>query len=350
MSKVYILLVNWNGWADTIECLDSLMHLDYSEFRFVIVDNGSTDCSIERIQAWACGALDPIQVGPSSLHGAPTTGRQIEMAEYDQASIETRIGHHSKDSLLTIIKADKNFGFAAGNNLGLRYILERQDALYVWLLNNDTVVDSAALKSMVFRMQSDSKIGICGSTLLFYEKPTHVQALGGGYFCRWFAMVWHLGQRRRFVKPVSTDRVERYLSYVVGASMLVSIDFLNLVGLMTEDYFLYFEEIDWTIKAQGQLRTGYAQDSIVYHKVGRSVGTSSHPGQKSLLCDYYNLRNRLVFTRRYYPYALPTVYLGIFAEGLLRMLFGKWKNAKMAFRLLVSGRDIPPLSCFQNEY
>jgi GT2 family glycosyltransferase len=202
---------------------------------------------------------------------------------------------------------------------------------------------------MVARMQRNRDIGLCGSTLLFYEKPTHVQALGGAYYCRWLAAAWHLGQRRRFVRTEHPEAVERHLSYVVGASMLVSIEFLRTVGLMAEDYFLYSEEMDWVLRAGNRFKKAYAPESIVYHKVGSSIGTRSHPGQKSLLCDYYNLRNRLIFTRRHFPYALPTVYLGLLLEGLLRLIFGQWRRMRMVLCLIFSGKELPPLSHFEDS-
>lgn len=340
MKKVYIVLLNWNGWADTIECLDSLLRLNYGHFQIIVVDNASTDSSVERIKAWAEGRLTPIRCGTAEMEAPVFGGHHIELAEYGQAQSEMA-GIASRDNFLTLIKADENRGFAAGNNIALKHILARQDADYVWLLNNDTVVIPDALDALVSRMREDASIGMCGSSLLFYDKPSHVQVLAGGYYCRWLAVVWHLGQRRRFAKPRHPHNVERHLSYVVGASMMVSMKFLEDVGLMAEDYFLYFEEMDWTLRAGKRFKLAYAPDSIVYHKVGRAIGTSSHPGRKSLVCDYYNLRNRLLFTRRYFPYALPTVYLGLVAECILRAVFLRWESARMAFSILL-GTAKPP--------
>ena len=130
------------------------------------------------------------------------------------------------------------------------------------------------------------------------------------------------------------ESIEEQMDYVVGASMLVSVDFLQEVGLMNEDYFLYFEEIDWAMRSSGRYCLCYAPDSYVYHKVGGSIGTSSHPASKSQLCDYYTLRNRLVFTRKYYSYALPAIYLGLCGAFGLRLLFGQWQKARMVLALI----------------
>jgi GT2 family glycosyltransferase len=129
------------------------------------------------------------------------------------------------------------------------------------------------------------------------------------------------------------------MNYVEGASMLVSRSFLDEIGLMCEDYFLYFEEADWATRAKDRFNLGYAPKSIVYHKVGACVGTSSNPLKKSYTCDYFNIRNRLLFTRRFYPAALPTVWLVISGALALRLVMGKWDRVVMIFRLLFNIRN-----------
>lgn len=119
--------------------------------------------------------------------------------------------------------------------------------------------------------------------------------------------------------------------------MLVSRQFVEQIGLMSEDYFLYFEEVDWAVRAKGRFSLGYAPKSIVYHKVGASIGTSSNPAKKSLTCDYYNIRNRILFTRRYYPFFLPTVYLVLALELLLRLLCGRLDRTIMIARQMLHG-------------
>ena len=345
LKRVYVLLVNWKGWADTLECLESLLHLDYPDFRIVVVDNASTDGSVGHIRNWANNQFDLWKkIGPFQ-DVPPTTGRAISFTEYDHGSAK-RGGDHSRDAFFTVLHSPENRGYAGGNNIGLRFVLARGDAAYVWLLNNDTFADKHALATLVARIQAKPKAGICGSSLLFYERPEIIQALGGGYYCPWLAIAWHVGQRRLFSKQVNPDKVERYLSYIVGASMLVSVEFIRKVGPMTEDYFLYFEEMDWMLRAGKVFSLSFAPGSIVYHKVGASIGTRTHPAQKSLLCDYYSLRNRLVFTRRFYPWALPTVYFGLCIEALVRVCCGRIQRAAMIFRLILCGRNPPPLSRF----
>ncbi len=348
MKRVYIVLVNWNGWADTLECLESLLQLDYPDYRVVIVDNDSSDSSVARIRAWACDDLDLLSVGPEGSNIKPSTSRSLRFLEYDQ-SRDADSHPVASEADIVLIRSHANLGFAAGNNLGLNYVQMHNDAAYVWLLNNDTFVDPASLSALVSRIKSKPLAGICGSTLLRYDDPGRVQALGGAYYCRLLALAWHLGQWRRLPANVDAERVERWMSYVVGASMLVSREFLEQVGLMSEDYFLYYEEIDWVTRARGRFTLGYATDSLIYHKVGGSIGTRSHPGRKSLICDYYSLRSRILFTRRYFPKVMPIVRLGLCVEFLTRLLFGKWQRAGMVLSLMTSGRQLPPVTDFMTD-
>ena len=314
MKKVAIILLNWNGWQDTVECLESLLRLEYPSFRILVCDNGSSDDSIHEIKTWA-------------------ERRNLTHAVYQRAEAEAG-GTPAADTLLTIISNDENLGFAGGNNIGLRYVMARSEADYCWLLNNDTVVEPDALTHLVARMEHQPDVGICGSTIRLYHDRNRIQALGGGHYCRWIGLPWHYGRFTQGDKDIDQMQAEAWMNYVEGASMLVSRQFLDEVGLLCEDYFLYFEEADWAIRAKGRFKLGYAAQSIVYHKVGGSIGTSSNPAKMSYTSDYFNIRNRLLFTRRFYPSALPTVRLVIFGAMLLRLCLGKWKRAAMVFRLL----------------
>lgn len=314
VSLVCIILVNWNGWRDTLECLASLHKIPGKQHRIVVCDNGSTDDSVQQIAAWAQ------KLG-------------IACKQYDRAGAE-KGKERSINLWLTVIRSDENLGFAGGNNLGLRYGLAQDRFDYFWLLNNDTVVQPDSLTYLVERMRQDPAIGICGSTILNYTKREKILALGGGRYLPWLGVPWHHGRFYRYAPDIDRDRAEKRMNYVEGASMLVSRRFLEQVGLMYEEYFLYFEELDWALRSKGRFRLGYAPASIVYHKVGASIGTSSNPVKKSLVCDYYNIRNRIRFTRQHYPLALLTVYLVLLLEALIRMLCGRPDRAAMIIRLM----------------
>lgn len=342
MIRTAVLLVNWNGWEDTIECLESIKRLEPAPEKVIVCDNGSDDSSLTHIREWAQSETSPLL--PGYLSDDDTSKElqaPIQFAEFTKEEAES--GEVLDDGAwLILIRSENNLGFAGGNNIGLRYI-STLDIDFIWLLNNDTVVHRDSLQALLRRVEGNPDIGICGSTLLHYDTPDKVQVCAGGYYCRWIGLPWHIGQLRSVDRLPAKSKVERCMNYVVGASMLVSRPFLDGVGLLTEDYFLYFEELDWAVRARGRYRLAYAPDSLVYHKVGASIGTSSDPRRKSMVCDYYAIRNRLLFTRRHEPIALPTVYLSVFCAFWVRLLLGEWQRAAMIWKILMGKQpDIIP--------
>ena len=288
--KAVIVVLNWNGWRDTLECLVSLEHLAYPNYKVVVVDNASSDGSEEKI----CEAFPAVQ----------------------------------------LIQSGANLGFAGGNNVGIRYALE-QGADYIWLLNNDTVVEPDALTHLVERMANDERVGMCGSTLVYYHDRSKVQALAGATFNKWLGVSKHIGQHTSRYYLASPESVEKRLAYIVGASLLVSRSFVEGVGLLCEDYFLYYEEMDWAIRARDKFTLAYAPKSVVYHKEGGSVGGDNITlNQKSMTADYYSIRNRIVFTQKHFSYALSTVYLGLIFALVNRARRNQWERVSMILGIL----------------
>ena len=343
-NKVYIIIVNWNGWRDTIECLESVCRNDYPDFQVVVCDNDSTDGSLDRIKEWAAGRLCASSADgpPCRSFTTPAIPKPIQFVELDRAQAEAGGHTRAPDVPLALIRTGGNLGFAGGNNVGLRYALARDDFAYAWLLNNDTVIPPDALVALVSRMQERPDAGQCGSRLLFYEAPNEVQALGGASYNRWFALTRHIGAFSSADRPVDISEIESRMDYVVGASLLVSRSFLLDIGLMNEDYFLYSEEIDWATRARGRYDIAYAHNSVVYHKEGRSIGSSSSAAQKSRFADSYGIRNRIRFTRIYYPLALPTVYLGLVVAIANRLRRGQPERVLDILRIIFSSDGSPP--------
>ncbi len=339
-ARVYVLILNWNGWADTIECLESVFRLDYPDFRVIVCDNDSHDGSLERIKAWARGETEVTMSKRSPLRypASQPIARPIAFVEYDREQAERGGDPGAEDVPLILIRTGANLGFAGGNNVGLRYALARGDFGYVWLLNSDTVTEPDTLGCMVRRMKEKPNAGMCGSTLLYYDEPERVQALGGARYSKWLGVPNHIGLMQRADDVTGVDEVERRMSYVAGASMLVSKEFLQSTGLMCEDYFMYYEELDWAMRARGRYELAYARDAVVYHKEGGSIGaTQLSVNNKSKLSDYHSIRNRLVVTRRHFPFAMPTVYLGLLVAVLNRLRRGQVDRAWMILRI-VCGR------------
>jgi len=332
---VYILILNWNGVMDTLECLESVYRSDYPSFRVVVCDNGSEDGSVERVGAWAEGKIvvAPTATGPLSRYPCPPLAKPISYVIHGRFEAEKGGGPADCNARLVIIRNGTNLGFAAGNNVGLRYILARDDFAFVWLLNNDTVVAPGALSALVRRMWETPGSGLCGSTLFYYDQPERVQALGGFTYNTWFARSRPIRDNRKFTFPLKAPAIkliESMMFGVQGAAVLASRAFLLDVGLMGEDYFLYFEEQDWAERARGRHGLAYAAESIVYHKEGAKTGANSQRiKERSVVSDFYSIRNRLVFTRKYFPLKLPAVYLGLLGVILNRVARRQWQRIGM---------------------
>ncbi len=261
--------------------------------------------------------------------------KPIKYIEYTREEAEKGGLKEIDEPPLILIQTGDNLGFAGGNNVGVRYAIERNDFEYIWFLNNDTVIIKDSLVKLVERMQDNEKIGICGSTLMFYSEPAIVQALGGAEYNKYVAEVKHIGGGKHLPDRINREEVEKKMMYNIGASLLVSRRFLQDVGLMCEDYFLYFEEIDWTFrgKEKGYV-IAYAEESIVYHKEGRSIGTYNHRKENRDYVNTYLMKNRLKFTRKFFPKYIVFVYLHMFLSACKSLLKLKWGKAKSILTII----------------
>jgi GT2 family glycosyltransferase len=306
--KIYIIIVNYDGWKDSINCLESVFELTGVDYDVVVCDNHSCDHSLERILSFV----------KSKFPDAALTKEWFSNNKYEAPRIESVSsygfakrcnGGHTHNSKIIFIRTTANLGFGGGNNIGLRHALSAGDADYVWLLNNDTIVRPQALSAMVDRMKAVPEAGMCGSTILYHDDHQIIQSLGGARYLKWAGVGVQLGANESWPINVRAESIEKEMSYVSGASMLISKQFLETVGLMEESYFLYFEEIDWAKRAAGRFKLAYAPNSIVYHKEGGTIGSSQSGRTRSPKSFYWLTRSRLRFTSKYYPETIPSVLL-----------------------------------------
>ncbi len=319
-----IVLVNWNRWADTIECLESVFRSTIP-LRVVVIDNGSDDGSLDKIEQWAAGTLASTPIKPDMARfSQPPLPKPIGVRRLAQADLGTATG--PSDAVLTLIDSGGNLGFAGGNNLGLRLLLSDPRMNYFWLLNNDTVIEQTAAAALVTRMSTTHNVGMCGTVVRFYHQPDMVQALNGSRFNLWTGQSQGIGSRQPITTPFDPKRVVDQTDFVLGASLAVSRPFLETVGPMEDRYFLYFEEIDWAARNDRRFKTAFAHGAIVYHKEGGSIGSSGRPGARSVLSEYWLTRSRLAFIRRNRPILLPwhwLVTLSLIFRRLLQRRFNK---------------------------
>ncbi len=296
-APVSALIVNFRSTDWLLPCLESLLRVGPELTRIVVVENASGDDSAGRVAAWVEGREVACSIAPPGLdwmwrEPAPKPLPLHRIAEGGGVDAAAK---------LVLIEAKANGGFAAGNNIGLRYIEACGDASDVWLLNPDTLVAPGALAAMQARMAADRRIGTCGAKLCYLELPDHVQCYGGAWFSSWTARAGHIGDGEYAEDPVDSAAVERDLGYVMGACLLASRAYLDRVGPMDERYFLYFEEASWQAKAGRRFRPALAADAVVYHHHHASGGRH----------ERYLYAGRLRFARYYKPWAVPSVGLGL---------------------------------------
>ncbi|MDG5496499.1 glycosyltransferase family 2 protein [Niveispirillum sp. BGYR6] len=312
----WIVLLNWNGHADTIACIDSVMSLKEARWRLVVCDNASSDGSASIL--W------------QAMRQRFGTAFQV-LSEADASATPI-----APDTRAFLIQNTANHGYAGGNNVGIRLALRDPAMAAIWILNNDTEVDSNALAALWHHAEAHPRQGIIGSTLLYHDRPDVIQAAGGGTYHRWTGLCDHHGYGEP--REAAQRHANRPLDYVFGAAMFIRRPWLEQVGLMDESLFLYFEEIDYCRAGRSRFEIGYCPNAIVFHKEGGSTGGKRQA--VSLLADFYNLRNRLRITWRHFPYALPTVWAGLLVTMLNRWRRGQRDRVAMVLRIAFGFRHI----------
>jgi GT2 family glycosyltransferase len=324
-----VILVNRNNKNDTIECLESLRRCEGS-FDVFVADNASTDGSLDAIREWAEGkaSVDTSTSAWDSIRGHPIETPKVTWGVY---AAEEDAKADPRERWLTVASTGGSRGFPAGNNVGMRYGLTRSYD-YFWILNNDTVVEPSALVRLEAKMRSDPAIGICGSTLVYYFRPDVVQAWGGSTYNRRFAMSESRGHGKSFPPPPDTCEP---VDFIVGASMFVSRAVLEKVGLMNDQLYLYFEEMDWTLRMEPFFKNGYEPLSVVYHKHGGTMGGGRSKASRHRI--YYMTVNRILFTRAHFPRSLPTVVAAILLQAVRNAIRGRFSISYWIFKDLSFG-------------
>lgn len=336
--RTAIILVNWNGWRDSIACIQSCLQLQDCAFRIVLCDNASSDGSVEKILDWASGRLT-VSPDPQSPVIIKQARLPASVAVLDRVSAEG--GDDADGAELVIVETGSNLGFAGGNNVGLRWAMRRTFD-YAWLLNNDTVVPPNSLVALIERHCDQPGIGICGSLMVEYHRPDRAQALCGAMDTSTLR-ARHVGAEMPLTEACTADvsaliRTNE-VAYPIGASMLVHKQFLDEIGLMEEEYFLYYEEIDWVMRSQHKFDTQICKESLVYHKVGASAGSTPQGFSARSVAFLY--RSRLLFAKRFAREKTGRVVIAMLWDSAKAILKGRTAKAVATYRVLSGQVDVP---------
>lgn len=286
---VYIIILNWNGHKDTVECIESLQRIEYKNYKIVIVDNGSTDNSA--------------------------------------SVLKTKF----PDTSLIVNK--KNLGFSGGCNVGIKYAL-RKKADYILFLNNDTFVDKNFLSNLVETAESKNKVGIISPKIYYADKPNMIFSMGG--FKNYKGSYPFIDYETKKIDTGQYENIEER-DCVTGCCILIDKNIFKEVGMFDDEYFLYVEDMDFSIRVKN---AGYkifvCQKSKIWHKVSGSSGGEGNPVK-----EYYNNRNLILFARKNLTFEKNEYLFNLIKGRLVKTLFylknGKFKNAFAIWHGILDG-------------
>jgi GT2 family glycosyltransferase len=277
--RVAIVALNWNGYKDTLACLRSLEELEYQPAHTIVVDNGSQDGSVEKIREAFPG--------------------------------------------VEIIAHPVNTGYAEGNNIGMRAVMDRSD--YILLLNNDTLVAPDLLTVLVDAAESDPRIAVVGPVICFAEQPDTIWCAGlkmgrgsmyGFAVNRTTSTLMHTGD--------TVDKLPEKLyevDAVVGCAMLLRVRVLKEIGLLDEKLFMIHEDFDWSLRAWEH---GYRCLVIprvgVWHRVSVSIKRQDQKRRGNPTALYYWYRNWLLVVKKHFGFRNMLVVVGLYAFRLFPAL------------------------------
>lgn len=289
--EVSFIVLNWNGWKDTIECLESLYQINYPNFNIIMVDNGSKDESVLKIKEY-CEGKNSIE---SKFFDYSPKNKPIKIFEYNEDNLnmfkndKSSFKNISSYKKIIIIKNFENKGYTDGNNIGMNFVLKHLDSEYIMILNNDIVVDSNFLNELIIVTQKNQNIGILGPADFSYYEPDKIQVMGAKV--NFWTGGWHALNQTKFLLNQKTDAIT--VDFVGGAAFMIKREVIEKIGVFYSPYFANWEETDYCIKAQ---KNGFkvlcVPKSKIWHKVSSSISLNN-PNR-----IYWILRNNIIFMRR----------------------------------------------------
>ncbi len=315
--SIAIIIVGYRNPTDIERCLARLATSTRTDFTVVIVENGGRD---------AFGDL----------------GRRLDATAEPSGAWSTTL---SSGQEVRGICPGSNLGYAGAINAAIDALTD-EPWRYLWILNPDTEPASTALEVLVDKAER-SGCGIVGSRIELADTGT-VQMYGVRWRA-WLGRGLSIGLGADADAHVDERAVEAQIDFVSGASMLVSRAYVDAVGPLAADYFLYYEDADWCVR-RGEHRLGYAHDSVVRHQSGTTIGSHADPREQSPLSAYLMERNRILFSRRFHPLHTPVVVVIALAFLARQAVRGAPSTALVGLRGWGAGvlgrRGAPPASVF----
>ncbi|MDO5836488.1 MAG: glycosyltransferase family 2 protein [Methanobacterium sp.] len=338
--RVSIIILNWNGWKDTLECLESIFQIKYPNYDVIVVDNASQDDSVNQIKRYAQGFLtvESDFIKYSSLNKPM---KVFEFSEEEYFILENKgvdFTHISSGKKIIILKNKKNYGYAQGNNLAINFAMKNLQCDYILILNNDTVVHKYLLQEMVDTAIINEKAGAITPKVYYYDYNGRQDVIS------------HAGEKFNLYigrgKRCGKDQIDngqcdqtRKVDTIEGCSILLKTEILQEVGLFDPLYFAYWEDTDLSFRIRQQgYELLYVPQAMIWHKIG--VSWDSYFSY--FVIYHYLVRNRLIFMWRFASALQKTTFTIFFIFYLiLNVLIMVFKedltNSKKGFQGIIHG-------------
>ena len=241
---IYIIIVNYNNFSFTKSCIKSIFNSSVNNYKIVIVDNNSTDDSASKIEDFK----------------------------------------NKSSKSIDFISREVNGGYASGINSGIRLAIKNNDCKYLFLLNNDTVIEYDCLKILIENYKSNTI-----ASPAIYSKKNKIYSYGG--------------KVNNFF--LTTSNIKKYdplsINYLPGTALFFEKEIIEIVGFLPEEYFMYYEDVDWSTKAMiNNVSLVVNKNSIIYHRIKNKL---------SLYLKFRSNFNRLIYSYKYHKYKLPVIIL-----------------------------------------
>lgn len=323
-----VVIVTFNATDIIFDCLESLLAATHVRLHIVIVDNGSTDGTAEALGQWAQGHADYVAAADLPIPVA-ASAKPVDLSVRDpEANRPT--GH-----CLTLLETGVNLGFAGGVNAGLGHLAAFRDIDRFWILNPDSVTPPTTPSALACKAVGPRGFSLMGGRVIYLETPDKIQIDGG--IIDWRTGVTH--NKNQYLPPAKTPGpAPETLDFIMGGSMVASRAFIEAAGPMAEDYFLYYEEVDWAQRRKG-LPLAWCQGAEIYHRAGSTIGSPAPGRPASAFSLYFKHRGRLRFLRRFRPWSLPGALAYSAAKSGQLLLKGYGAEA---WAVLAGSLGLPP--------
>lgn len=305
-ADVAVIIVGFRNSGDIVQCFKALADVTSPSFDVFICENGGRASYQQLVDSLMGGSCGLRELASADVRGE---GARFIASRY--------LRFPSRPSRVLIGCATDNLGYAGGINAWLRELIHVGGWKGIWILNPDTEPAPDALAALVSRAEQGDK-GMVGSTILETNDCGVVRFRGGLHWQRFVARTTAIGLNERIGDPFDLSAVEDAMDSPSGASMYVTRECIEKIGLMDESFFLFDEDLDWGVRAKKLgVRLGYASESIVVHRGGTTTGSSGGSAM-SRLAVYLQHRNTIRLVRRHFPWSLPT---RIAVSGLYALRF-----------------------------